>query len=76
MHRSAKQMPIPAGIKNAYAGADASVRRPLALPQTLRVRGYLYRSRQFLLAQKRLRGCGLTPDGQSALPQTLRVFGV
>ncbi len=54
----------------------AFARRPLALPRTLRVLGCLSRSRQFLLAQKRLRGCGLSPGGQSALPQTLRVLGV
>ncbi len=41
----------------------ALARRPLALPQTLCVLGFLYRSRQFLLAQKRLRGCGLPPGG-------------
>ncbi len=36
----------------------------------------LYRSRQFLLTQKRLRGGGLTPGGQSALPRTQKCPGL
>ncbi len=41
----------------------ACARRPSALPQTLCVLGFLYRSRQFSLKQKRLRGGGLSPGG-------------